>query len=67
MMLDYGIYYEFIPVDHLENDNPVTLTLDEVEQGVNYALVISTNGGLWRYLIGDTIKFTSINPFRLLL
>jgi len=64
LMLDYGIYYEFIPVNQLENDNPETLTLDEVGQGVNYALVISTNGGLWRYLIGDTIEFTSLNPFR---
>ena len=64
LMLDYGIYYEFLPVSQLEKDNRKTLTLDEVKTGVNYALVISTNGGLWRYLIGDTIEFTSLNPFR---
>jgi hypothetical protein len=65
LMLDYGIFYEFIPVDELEKENPGTLWLDEVKTGENYALVISTNGGLWRYIIGDTIMFTSINPFRI--
>ncbi|MBN2175966.1 MAG: GH3 auxin-responsive promoter family protein [Bacteroidales bacterium] len=65
LMLDYGIYYEFLPLDDLESDNPRVLTLDEVEKDKNYALVISTNAGLWRYLIGDTVKFTSINPYRI--
>ncbi|MCB0805884.1 MAG: GH3 auxin-responsive promoter family protein [Bacteroidales bacterium] len=64
LMLDYGIYYEFMPMDQLDQEHPKTLFLDEVETGVNYALVISTNAGLWRYLIGDTIRFTSIDPYR---
>jgi hypothetical protein len=65
LMLDYGIYYEFIPSDDFDKDNPSTLTLDEVETGKNYALVISTNAGLWRYKIGDTISFTSLKPHRI--
>jgi len=65
LMLDYGIYYEFIPFESMEEENPKTLTLDEVEIGKNYAIVISTNGGLWRYKIGDTIKFTSKYPFKI--
>jgi hypothetical protein len=65
LMLDYGIFYEFIPVDELENENPKALGLAEVELGKNYAMVISTNGGLWRYNIGDTIKFTSLTPYRI--
>lgn len=64
LMLDYGIYYEFMPVDELENINSNTLSLAEVETDQNYALIISTNAGLWRYMLGDTIKFTSLNPFR---
>lgn len=65
LMLDYGIYYEFIPMDEFEDENPTTLTLGEVEVGENYAMLITTNAGLWRYNIGDTIKFTSTNPFRI--
>ncbi len=65
LMLDYGIFYEFIPVKELDNVNPSTLTLDEVELNKNYAVVISTNAGLWRYQVGDTIQFTSFNPFRI--
>lgn len=65
LMLDYGIFYEFIPVDELDKEHPRTLWLDEVRTGENYAMVISTNGGLWRYIIGDTIVFTSTNPFRI--
>jgi len=65
LMLDYGIYYEFLPMDELENKYPKALSLDEVRLNINYALVISTNAGLWRYLIGDTIKFTSLYPFRI--
>lgn len=65
LMLDYGIFYEFMPMDQLGLDHPKTLQLDEVEKGVNYALIISTNGGLWRYMIGDTIQFTDLDPFRI--
>ncbi len=65
LMLDYEVFYEFIPVEEFDRDNPKTLTLDQVETGKNYALVISTNGGLWRYVIGDTVKFTSTNPFKI--
>jgi len=64
LMLDYGIFYEFIPSGKLGSDSPPALPLGEVEKGVNYAMVISTNGGLWRYLIGDTIVFTSTDPYR---
>ncbi len=64
LLLDYGIYYEFMPLDQLDEENPVTLGLDQVEIHANYALIISTNGGLWRYVIGDTIQFTSLNPYR---
>lgn len=63
LMLDYGIFYEFIPLEELENKNPTTLTISEVELDRNYAVVISTNGGLWRYIIGDTIKFTKVKPY----
>jgi hypothetical protein len=65
LMLDYGIYYEFIPMDQFEEEQPTTLTLDQVELGKNYAIVISTNAGLWRYKIGDTIRFTSLDPYRI--
>jgi len=65
LMLDYGIFYEFLPLEDLNNDHPRTLQLDEVEVDKNYALILSTNAGLWRYTIGDTIKFTSINPFKI--
>jgi hypothetical protein len=65
LMLDYGIYYEFLPMDQVGLDNPRSLFLDEVETGINYAVVISTNGGLWRYMIGDTITFTSREPYRI--
>lgn len=65
LMLDYGIYYEFIPVDDLDNENPRALGLGEVQTGQNYAMIISTNGGLWRYNIGDTVRFTSTSPYRI--
>ncbi len=64
LMLDYGVYYEFMPMSETGKTNPRTLLLSEVETGVNYALIISTNGGLWRYMIGDTIIFTSLNPYK---
>lgn len=63
LMLDNGIYYEFIPMSEWDKTAPNTLTLEEITTGVNYALVISTNGGLWRYVIGDTIEFTSKAPY----
>jgi hypothetical protein len=65
LMLDYGIFFEFIPMDSLEDEHPKVIPLEEVKPGVNYAMVITTNGGLWRYMIGDTIKFTSTNPYRI--
>lgn len=65
LMLDYGIYYEFISMEDIGKEQPNTISLSEVELNKNYAMVISTNGGLWRYLIGDTIKFTSLYPFRI--
>lgn len=65
LMLDYGVYYEFMPLGELKHSFPKTLSLDEVETGVDYAMVISTNAGLWRYLIGDTVRFTSLSPFRI--
>ncbi len=65
LMLDYGVFYEFIPVEEISSDNPRTLTIGEVEKGVNYAVVISTDGGLWRYTIGDTIEFTSLFPHKI--
>jgi len=65
LMLDYGIYYAFIPIEALADENPKTLALHEVEKNQNYALIITTNAGLWRYLIGDTVTFTSLNPYRI--
>ena len=65
-MLDYGIYYEFIPSAEQNKEQPQTLSLGEVEIGETYAIVISTNAGLWRYKIGDTVRFTSLNPYRIL-
>lgn len=64
LMLDYGIYYEFIPVDDLDNTTKKAIPLSEVKTGQHYAIVISTNGGLWRYQPGDTIRFTSLSPYR---
>lgn len=65
LMLDYGIYYEFLPMEDFHKEHPKTLALDQVELNKNYALIISTNAGLWRYMIGDTIKFTSLDPYRI--
>ena len=61
LMLDYGIFYEFIPIHNTDKIIP----LSEVELNINYAIVITTNSGLWRYKIGDTVKFTSLNPYRI--
>ena len=65
LMLDYGIFYEFIPMEAFGTIHQKVIPLSEVEAGVNYAVVISTNAGLWRYLIGDTVRFTSTNPYRI--
>lgn len=65
LLLNSGIFYEFIPVEEYFKENPRRLTIGEVELGVNYALVMSTNAGLWAYSIGDTVKFVSKNPYRL--
>ncbi len=65
LMLDYGIFYEFIPMDEYDGENSKAIPLAEVKEETNYAVVITTNGGLWRYLIGDTIKFTSTDPYRI--
>ena len=65
LMLDYGIFYEFIPMDTFECENSKVIPLEKVKLNTNYAIVITTNGGLWRYLIGDTVKFTTLKPFRI--
>lgn len=65
LMLDYGIFYEFIPMEAFDREQPEAIPLSEVQSGVNYAMVITTNAGLWRYMIGDTVKFTSIDPYRI--
>ena len=67
LMLDYGVFYEFIPMDELENEHPAVVPLWGVETGRNYAMVISTSSGLWRYMIGDTVKFTSTNPYKFII
>ena len=65
LMLDYGIFYEFIPMDTFGTPNQKIIRLADVELFKNYAIVITTNSGLWRYLIGDTVRFTSLNPYRI--
>lgn len=66
LMLDYGIFYEFIPVEDVGLEDPRIYNLSEVKKGVNYAVVITTNAGLWRYQIGDTVQFTDLNPYRIM-
>lgn len=65
LMLDYGIFYEFIPMDTYGTSKEKIIPLGEVEVNKNYAIIITTNSGLWRYLIGDTIRFTSLKPYRI--
>ncbi len=65
LFLNHGIFYEFMPVEEYGKENPKTIGLKDVRIGENYALVISTNGGLWRYLVGDTVQFTTTHPFRI--
>jgi hypothetical protein len=65
LMLDYGIFYEFIPMQTHGTPTEILLSLSEVKKGVNYAIIITTNAGLWRYKIGDTVMFTSTTPYRI--
>lgn len=67
LMLDYGVFYEFIPLEEVGKEHPTVLPIWEVETGHNYAIVISTSCGLWRYQIGDTVKFTSTNPYKFII
>ena len=64
LMIDYGIFYEFIPMDEFDREEPTVVPLWGIETGKNYAMVISTSSGLWRYIIGDMIRFTSRNPYK---
>jgi hypothetical protein len=65
LLLDHGVYYEFLPADQWAQEHPQAVALREVELGRPYALVVSTNAGLWRYLVGDTVRFTSLAPYRI--
>ena len=67
LMIDYGIFYEFIPLEDVGKDHPHVCRLTEVELGKNYAMVISTSAGLWRYMIGDTVKFTRRDPYKFII
>ena len=67
LMIDYGIFYEFIPLEDVGKDHPHVCSLTEVELGKNYAMVISTSAGLWRYMIGDTVKFTRRDPYKFII
>lgn len=65
LMLDYGIFYEFIPMKQFHDEDPQVLSLEDVDLGTNYAIVITTNAGLWRYVVGDTVSFTCLKPFKI--
>ena len=65
LMVNSGIFYEFVPADRFYEENPPRLSLEEVGTGVNYAIILSTNSGLWAYAIGDTVEFTSLRPYRI--
>lgn len=67
LMIDYDIFYEFIPLEDIDNEHPRAYSLTEVELNKNYAMLISTSCGLWRYMIGDTVKFTSKNPYKFII
>lgn len=67
LMLDYGVFYEFIPMDEFGTENPSIVPLSGIEVGKNYAMVISTSCGLWRYVIGDTVQFTSKRPYKFII
>ena len=65
LMLDYGIFYEFIPMDSYGSSSQKIISLEDVEVDTNYAIIITTNAGLWRYKVGDTVRFTSVSPYRI--
>ncbi|WP_185876754.1 GH3 auxin-responsive promoter family protein [Blattabacterium cuenoti] len=65
LLLNHGIFYEFIPMEEIGKKNPKIFPIDKVELNKNYAIVVSTNAGLWRYIVGDTVKFTSLSPYRI--
>jgi len=67
LMLDYGTYYEFIPLENIEDEQPKALPIWEVEKGKSYAMLVSNNSGLWRYNIGDVVTFTSIKPYKIII
>jgi hypothetical protein len=67
LMIDYGVFFEFIPMEELDKENPKIVPLWDVKLNKNYAMVISTSAGLWRYMIGDTVKFTSKNPYKIVI
>ncbi|MBO7602449.1 MAG: GH3 auxin-responsive promoter family protein [Bacteroidaceae bacterium] len=67
LMIDYGVFFEFIPMEELGKENPKVVPLWDVKLNKNYAMVISTSAGLWRYMIGDTVKFTSKNPYKIVI
>ncbi len=67
LLTDHGIFYEFVPFEEIGSDNPNAIPLNEVEVDKNYAIVITTNSGLWRYMIGDTVKFTSTKPYKIVI
>jgi hypothetical protein len=66
LLLNSGIFYEFIPVDEFFSENPTRISIGEVKLGVNYVLILNTNAGLWGYNIGDTVMFTSLKPYRII-
>jgi len=67
MMIDYGVFYEFVPMEDIDKENPRAYSLEEVEIGKNYAMLISTSCGLWRYMIGDTVKFSNKTPHKFII
>ena len=67
LMLDYGVFYEFIPLEEIDQDDAHVIPLEDVELDCNYAMVITTSCGLWRYMIGDTVKFTSKKPYKFMI
>ena len=67
LMLDYDVFYEFIPLDEFDSPNPTIVPLTGIEVGRNYAIVISTSCGLWRYILGDTVKFTQKDPYKFII
>ena len=66
LLLDNGIFYEFIPVDEFYDETPTRISLKDVKMGVHYVIILNTNAGLWGYNIGDTVEFTSLNPYRII-